>query len=83
MGDFEKKYFVAEQIDHLLANKGIYSICEPCDFGVRVSIEGDWKHDHLRAKLLIEEAGYMYCGEVVTEDTGEDFYPADHYIKVS
>lgn len=79
----ERKYLVAELIEKLLSDARIWSSCEPCDFGVRVSIEGDWKHDHLRAKLLMEEAGYDYCGEVPTEDTGEDYYPADHYIRVS
>lgn len=78
----ERRYKASEAIQSLLDQNQIWATCEPCDFGVRVSIEGDWKHDHLRARYLLIDAGYDYRGEVPTEDTGEDYYPADHYILV-
>ena len=77
-----RNQMVADDIYKLLRENQLWAECEPCEFGVRVSIEGDWKHDHLRAKLIIQEAGYDYYDEVVTEDTGCDWYSADHYIRV-
>ena len=42
---------------------------------------GDWKHEHLRAKWLIENAnlGHFIRSET-TEEDGSDCYSADHYF---
>lgn len=43
---------------------------------------GDWKHEHLRCKLLMNELGYEQVAEDVTEDDGSDTYSAIHtYVK--
>ena len=39
---------------------------------------GDWKHDHLRTKCLLESIGCVYAGEDVTEEDGSDCYSAIH-----
>lgn len=47
---------------------------------VTIHIRGDWKHDHLRANYLLKENFDLMprIDENVTEDTGEDWYPATH-----
>ena len=45
-----------------------------------VRVEGDWKHDHLATKWALEKEGWNEIKEVQLEDTGEDYYPADHYV---
>lgn len=45
-----------------------------------VSIDwGDWKHEHLRCKYLMLDAGYGCDGTVTTNEDGSDCYSADHY----
>jgi len=40
---------------------------------------GDWKHEHLWAKNLMEFLGYKEIGNKVTEEDGSDCYSAEHY----
>lgn len=75
---------VANDIYNLLSENQLWADCEPCEFGVRISISwGDWKHDHLATKWLLERAGYDYSGSVVTESDGDDCYSAAHYVRVA
>lgn len=39
---------------------------------------GDWKHDHLWCKKLMEYIGYVEIGCNVTEENGSDCYSAIH-----
>jgi len=39
---------------------------------------GDWKHEHLYLKFLLEELGYIQTQERVTEEDGSDCYSAIH-----
>lgn len=48
---------------------------------VAVEIRGDWKHDHMRTRWLMEEIGYEQMFEVITEEDGSDFYTAIHYFE--
>ena len=41
---------------------------------------GDWKHEHLWAKNLMEFLGYKEIGNKVTEEDGSDCYSAEHYF---
>ena len=41
---------------------------------------GDWKHDHLRAKYLLEQNGFKEVIENVIEEDGSDCYSAEHYF---
>lgn len=44
-----------------------------------VEIDGDWKHDHLRANYILFEKFGLSCYEtVVTEEDGSDSYAAIH-----
>ena len=45
-----------------------------------VRVDGDWKHDHLATKWALEKEGWNEIKEVQLEDTGDDCYPADHYV---
>lgn len=52
------------------------------DFMLCVSISwGDWKHDHLCCRQLMQQLGYTFVREEVTEDDGSDAYSAVHYYK--
>ena len=43
---------------------------------------GDWKHEHLRLKLLMEKIGAPLIKTDVTEENGSDTYSAVHYFMV-
>ena len=53
------------------------------DGEVTVLIEwGDWKHDHLRLKQIMEQNGFSQTDERLTEEDGSDCYSAEHiYMK--
>ena len=55
---------------------------EPNGFDeVEITIDmGDWKHEHLWAKNLMEFLGYKEIGNKVTEEDGSDCYSAEHYF---
>lgn len=46
-------------------------------------IWGDWKHSHLRAKHLLDKAGWTVTKTIVTEENGSDCYSARHIIERS
>lgn len=39
---------------------------------------GDWKHEHIRAKLLLEELGFTYAGKNELGNSEDDTYSAIH-----
>ena len=73
-----------EQVEKLLSDNYIGGEVEPYDmipaFTVHISW-GDWKHDHLRAKYLIENANLgTFIKSETTEEDGSDCYSATHYF---
>jgi hypothetical protein len=44
---------------------------------------GDWKHDHLRARLLLEEAKFKFLGETEVGESLDDCYSAVHKYSCS
>ena len=43
---------------------------------------GDWKHEHLACKQVMERLGYRQIQEIITEDNGSDCYSSEHtFIK--
>ena len=65
-----------------------YSIYEPIDriAVIGIYIDGDWKHDHLRADYLVKEKYAVVRSDAVSlEDTGSDWGPELHtyYIYMS
>lgn len=42
---------------------------------------GDWKHDHARARYLLEQDGFEEYSSMVTEEDGSDCYSAVHFFK--
>jgi hypothetical protein len=53
-----------------------------CDLNIPVVyiyvIWGDWKHDHICLKNAMQENGFIFAGEEVTEEDGSDCYSATH-----
>lgn len=49
---------------------------------VSIEINGDWKHDHLRADSLLEKKHIYLRDTFVTEDTEGDWYKAVHVYDV-
>ena len=39
---------------------------------------GDWKHEHLKAKLLLEEQGFAFLGKEELGESPDDTYSAIH-----
>ena len=80
---YEKRMKYCEKAREAL--KELYCDVEPAMFGsddVIVEIHwGDWKHSHLRADWLMEQAGFEFCGENVTEEDGSDCYSAMRFYK--
>lgn len=44
---------------------------------------GDWKHEHLKTRWLMQNAGAVYLGGDVTEENGSDTYSAVHRFIVN
>ena len=65
-----------------LRDAGIFADVWEANGRVFVEIEwGDWKHEHARAKWLMQENGYRHLGTVVTEEDGSDCYSAVHQFE--
>ena len=75
-------YEKAERAEQILRDNNIWADAYPhTDVLIAVEINwGDWKHEHLRAKWLLEEAGFIHIAEDVTEEDGSDCYSAIHYF---
>jgi hypothetical protein len=72
-----------EKVENLLRDNKVYSYELDFDLDndrvVYIELEwGDWKHDHLSLKWLMEENGFTQVGEEVTEEDGSDCYSAIH-----
>ena len=45
---------------------------------------GDWKHEHLRTKMLMQQIGAVHVGsKVLDDDDGSDTYTAVHRFIVN
>ena len=75
-----KKYEIIEKI---LRNNNISAeVHQKNNNVVEVEISwGDWKHDHMRAKYLLNNAGFEFISTIVTEEDGSDTYSAVHFFK--
>lgn len=40
---------------------------------------GDWKHDHICLRNIMQQNGFNLVGEDVTEEDGTDAYSATHF----
>ena len=73
---------VCERINKYLADNGFP--CGVYPYGLDMPVVeceiswGDWKHEHLRLKWLMEEIGCVRIGSEVTEEDGSDTYSAIH-----
>lgn len=86
--DMSKIYDLAEKVVELLDDNSISQV-ELYDYKrydpipriavISVYINGDWKHDHLRADWLVKENFNVIKNEsYMTEDTGSDWGPEVH-----
>ena len=72
-----------EKVENILRENEVYSYELDFDLNlenvVHIEVEwGDWKHDHLRLKWIMEKYSFRYIGEEVTEEDGSDCYSAIH-----
>ena len=83
----EKKWEICEKVSkHLEDNKVLAEVYPWFDSDIPViEVEihwGDWKHEHMRTKWLLEEMGIPFINTVVTEEDGSDTYSARHRFYV-
>ena len=79
----EKIYEAMEKAEKVLNDNNIYAdIDQFMDIpAITVHINwGDWKHEHICARLALEEAGFIYVRSETTEEDGSDCYSATHYF---
>ena len=81
MGDNLRE--LQEKVENILRENEVYSYELDFDLNlenvVYIEVEwGDWKHDHLRLKWIMEKHSFRYMGEDVTEEDGSDCYSAVH-----
>jgi hypothetical protein len=79
----EKLKKLQEKVETILRDNKVYSYELDFDLDndkvVYIELEwGDWKHDHLCLKWLMEKNGFTQIGENVTEEDGSDCYSAVH-----
>ena len=75
---------IREKIQTLLsANDMHYDFDVDSQYCIYITIEGgDWKHDHIRLKILMRNNGYIFCGsENFDEFTCGDWYSAIHKFR--
>lgn len=83
-----KKELLVNEIQKCLDEHNFCATVYDCLMLPVIEIEinwGDWKHDHLHLKWLMEEHfsnKLEYVGEKVTEEDGSDCYSAIHYFKI-
>ena len=70
--------------NHLFVEIGITPIENKFEFEIH---RGDWKHDHLRLDLLVQDYlndnGIRFIkSECVTEEDGSDCYSSIHYYRL-
>ncbi len=73
-----------EKVEKLLNDNNLYAEVEQFEdisaFTAHINW-GDWKHEHLRAKYLIESNGLgKFIRSETTEEDGSDCYSATHYF---
>ena len=71
------------EIEKYLKDHKVYADVEENGDEISVTIEmGDWKHDHLYCRDLMQELGYTQVGEEpFDEDTPDDCYSSTHYFR--
>ena len=70
------------EVQAILKEGNLYGEIDICDDKVEVNIEwGDWKHDHLYLKYLMEQKGFVQVDEELTEENGSDCYSSIHTFK--
>ena len=77
---YEKLTNEMEEVNQILWDNNIYHDTYIDDDYIVVKINwGDWKHDHLRADYILNNAGYVCIDTVVTDSNGSDCYSATHF----
>lgn len=73
----------ADEVRELLDNNDFHFVDVNCDGNDCCSIYmymGDWKHDHVRLKNLLTNAGYYYDIEIEDDDCYDDCFSAIYYV---
>lgn len=48
---------------------------------VQVFVDGDWKHDHLYLRNVMEMNGFQFLGENNILSDGQDWYSSEHWYR--
>lgn len=76
-----KIYKIIEKINKKLMDNMIVADVYHTGLPGQVCVEilwGDWKHEHVRTKLLVQDMGGFYVGSQTIEEDGSDCYSAVH-----
>lgn len=70
----------ANEMERFLRQNNLYCDCyDKSERLISIEIEGDWKHEHLRLKWILEEKGYE-CIKVYEEPSDDDCYFARYCV---
>lgn len=69
----------ADKIEQILREEQLWCDCYEMDGKIYMEIDGDWKHEHLRAKLILADYGYNVI-EVYHEESECDWYEARYIV---
>ena len=73
----------ADEVRELLNNNDFHFVDVYSEGDDRCTIYmclGDWKHDHVRLKNLLTNAGYYYDIEIEDDDCYDDCFSAIYYV---
>lgn len=76
------EYQICEKVETIMRDNQLYGevgVDRNLNNLITVYISGDWKHDHLRLKFLLQENGFLQVNEVA-EPSDEDYYTSTHYF---
>lgn len=72
-----------ERIQNFLDDNGVWAEVYQVSGTTAIAVDiswGDWKHEHLWCRDLMNFLGYAEIGSKVTEENGSDCYSAIHYF---
>ena len=80
--DFDEiSYSDERKVDNILMDHNLYASVYVNKLENKLFVEinwGDWKHEHLRCKYILENNGYIQVNEQETEENGTDCYSSIH-----
>ena len=69
------------EVDNILMENKLHASVYVSKLENKLFVEinwGDWKHEHLRCRYILENNGYVQINEQETEENGTDCYSSIH-----